>query len=164
AREAHRLIRECRHGSSSRTPEGDTRRCLREPGWGTWRGRRRRGGGHQPRLAGGGEEAAGQEPQQEVIGDVPAARRGVSHSAWTAHANTRDCTCAFEKCRACGVIKKLSRCVFHEEHTQDKRGGREYFESMQVFVDGIPQNTTYAIELGTALEEMNAPEFRPGSS
>lgn len=80
------------------------------------------------------------------------------------HPNTRDCVCAFERCQSCGVVRKLARCPFHEENTQDKRTGREYFESMHVFEDGIPQNATYATELATALEAMAAPRFGPGSS
>jgi hypothetical protein len=35
---------------------------------------------------------------------------------------------------------------------------------MGLFDDGIPQNTTYAMELTTALAEMQAPAFAPGSS
>jgi hypothetical protein len=90
----------------------------------------------------------------------PAACR---HS-WRPHTNERDCTCAFVKCTRCTVVKKLSRCEFHESSTQDKRPGREYFASMGLFDDGIPQNTTYAVELATALAEMRAPAFAPGTS
>jgi hypothetical protein len=61
-------------------------------------------------------------------------------------------------------VKKISRCEFHEASTQDKRPAREYFESMGLFDDGIPQNTTYAAELATALAEMQAPAFARGSS
>jgi hypothetical protein len=84
--------------------------------------------------------------------------------AWHPHANERNCTCTFVRCRRCAVVKKLSRCEFHESTTQDKRPAREYFESMGLFDDGIPQNTTYARELTSALEEMGAPAFAPGSS
>src|SRR5262245_7169546 len=84
--------------------------------------------------------------------------------AWDPYANERDCTCAFVRCRRCAVVKKLSRCDFHESATQDKRPAGEYFESMGLFGDGIPQNTTYAKELTAALEEMRAPGFAPGTS
>jgi len=84
--------------------------------------------------------------------------------AWDPHANERDCTCAFVRCRRCAVVKKLARCEFHESTTQDKRPAREYFESLDMFDDGIPQNTTYTAELTTALDEMHAPAFAPGSS
>jgi hypothetical protein len=83
---------------------------------------------------------------------------------WRTRANEADCTCTFVKCMRCKVVKKLSRCEFHESTTQDKRPGREYFSSMGLFDDGIPQNTTYALELATALAEMRAPAFAPGTS
>jgi SAM-dependent methyltransferase len=95
---------------------------------------------------------------------VPSPGSVVCRHAWHPHANERDCSCSFAKCSRCQVVKKLGRCPFHEAHTQEKRPSREYFESMNQFVDGIPQNTSYAIELQTALEEMGAPRLAPGSS
>ena len=90
----------------------------------------------------------------------------VCKHSWHAHTNERDCVCSFVKCERCGVVKKIARCPFHEAHSQDKRLGREYFlgEDMAAFVDGIPQNTTFALELATALVDMNAPRFARGSS
>jgi SAM-dependent methyltransferase len=88
----------------------------------------------------------------------------VCRHAWRPRPNERDCSCSFEKCRRCGVVRKLSRCLFHEDWTQEKRAAKGYFESLQNFVDGIPQNTSYALELSTALEAMGAPTFTPGGS
>jgi hypothetical protein len=86
--------------------------------------------------------------------------------SWVEHANERDCHCAFVKCQHCGVVKKSSRCAFHEAHSQEKRPGRDYYldPEMGAFDDGIPQNTTFALELATALVDMGAPEFARGSS
>src|SRR5262249_32876027 len=70
----------------------------------------------------------------------------------------------FVKCRRCKVVKKISRCPFHEATAQERRPARGYFDSMGVFDDGIPQNTSYALELATALADMDAPPFGPGTS
>ncbi len=94
----------------------------------------------------------------------PGSATVVCDHVWSPHLNERDCVCAFVKCSRCTVIRKLSRCPFHEANTQEKRPSREYFESMGLFVDGIPQNTSYAMELATALEEMKAPVFAPGGA
>src|SRR5262245_30124588 len=88
----------------------------------------------------------------------------VCEHSWRHHGTRGECSCTFTRCKRCGVVKKLSRCSFHEAASQERRSPREYFESMGVFDDGIPQNTTYARELDVALEEMSAPAFPPGTS
>lgn len=82
---------------------------------------------------------------------------------WFDHKNERECGCVFLKCERCGVVRKTSRCELHEAMTQGTRRSQEYF-AVGAFDDGIPQNTTYALELATALTAMNAPRFPPGSS
>jgi SAM-dependent methyltransferase len=84
--------------------------------------------------------------------------------SWWIHVNERHCACTFVRCSRCRVVKKLSRCPLHEAAAQERRPARGYSESMGVFDDGIPQNTSYALELTTALAEMGAPPFAPGTS
>jgi SAM-dependent methyltransferase len=87
----------------------------------------------------------------------------VCRHSWFDYENTRHCGCVFLKCECCGVVRKISRCAFHEGETQGTRTSKEYFAA-GAFDDEIPQNTTYALELATALSAMGAPRFAPGSS
>ncbi len=57
---------------------------------------------------------------------------------------------------------KTSSCRLHKAATQDKRSSREYYG--EAFDDGIPQNATYAVELASALREMDAPSLPRGGS
>src|SRR5262249_61371951 len=88
----------------------------------------------------------------------------VCKHSWRVHENERHCTCTFVRCTRCTVVKKLSRCPFHEAGAQERRPARGYSDSMGVFDDGIPQNTTYALELAAALTATGAPSFAPGTS
>src|SRR5262249_33103833 len=100
--------------------------------------------------------------------DVPDTRNSnqiVCRHAWVRHGDPGDswgCICVFMRCEDCGVMRKLARCRMHSARAQDTRSSREYYS--EVFDDGIPQNTSYAMELTTALRDMGAPPFPRGGS
>src|SRR5262249_6769059 len=117
------------------------------------------GRGFGPRAGGGTMRLADRSNEAP---DLQTAVGIVCRHAWLKHRNQRDCLCEFMRCEDCGVVRKLSRCSLHKAQTQDKRSSREYYE--EAFDDGIPQNAAYALELASALREMDAPPLpREGS-
>jgi len=86
----------------------------------------------------------------------------VCRHAWLKHRHEGGCPCMFMRCEDCGVIRKTFLCPLHKGQTQDKRSSREYYH--EAFDDGVPQNATYALELASALREMDAPPLPRGGS
>src|SRR5262249_49444092 len=93
--------------------------------------------------------------------DLPNSVEIVCRHAWLKHRHEGGCPCMFMRCEDCGVMRKTSfLCPIHKAHTQDKRSSREYYG--EAFDDGIFQNATYALELASALRQMDAPPLPRG--